>query len=182
MIPSNKCDHLYLGFTAVYTAADGLGNWIARCGICLLSGDWCKNPDIAKVSFYDKSINKTVDEYLIAHSSPFFGLILPGENMSNADYKRGVEDTVREILENLPLRGITDPLDVVNSIPRFVREKLLTKKVTKWVNVYNDPSGTAYHYDTKEEALGRASIPGKSVGHLAPHYLGTFPLEIKVPL
>jgi hypothetical protein len=48
--------------------------------------------------------------------------------MSNADYKRGVEDTVREIEENLPLSGMDDPLDVINAIPHFVRKKLLTNK------------------------------------------------------
>lgn len=48
-------------------------------------------------------------------------------------FKEGVEAAGRKILEELPLSGITDPVDVLNAIPRFLRKKLLlTKKVTKW--------------------------------------------------
>ena len=50
-------------------------------------------------------------------------------------YKQGVEDAGRKILEELPLYGITDPVDVLNAIPRFLRKKLLTKKVTKWTGI-----------------------------------------------
>lgn len=52
-------------------------------------------------------------------------------------FKEGVEAAGRKILEELPLSGITDPVDVLNAIPRFLRKKfLLTKKVTKWGEEY----------------------------------------------
>lgn len=70
-------------------------------------------------------------------------------------YKKGVEDAGRKILEELPLSGITDPVGVLYAIPRFLRKKLLTKKVTKWTGIItNEWSGSPTILelcDTEEE-------------------------------
>jgi hypothetical protein len=92
-------------------------------------------------------------------------------------YKRGVEDAIKEIQENmpLPLSKQVDPADVLNEIPRYLRKKLLTKKVTKWIRVLNGPLGVAIpgsaFYDSKEAA----DHPGISM-------YGIVPVEIEVPL
>jgi hypothetical protein len=104
--------------------------------------------------------------------------------MSTEDYKRGVEDAIKEIQENmpLPLSKQVDPADVLNEIPRYLRKKLLTKKVTKWVNIYNDDIGRAYHYPTEQQARENAATPANSTFTTGKVYLGTYPLEIEVPL
>ena len=93
-------------------------------------------------------------------------------------FKEGVEAAGRKILEELPLSGITDPVDVLNAIPRFLRKKLLTKKVTKWVAVYNQNPGrslsllTSHIFDTRAEAeRDSGCVPGSHN-----------PVEIEVPL
>ena len=90
-------------------------------------------------------------------------------------YKRAVEDTIREIQENLPLSGVADPVYVLNEIPRFIRKKLLTKKVTKWVRVFRNKTETfpaAAFFDSKAEADD----------HNGTEYAGAYPIEIEVPL
>jgi hypothetical protein len=98
------------------------------------------------------------------------------ETPMNSDYRRGVEDAMKSILFNLPLRGLARPLDVVNAIPGFLRKSLLTKKVTKWVRVFNS-HGTSWTgtvlYDSKEEAEdNKENLRVED----------TAPIEIEVPI
>lgn len=104
-----------------------------------------------------------------------------------SDYKRGVEDAVREILENMPISGITDPVDFLNEIPRFVRRKLLNKKVTKWAMVVKRPRGEnlppAYSVrgDLHE---GKLSAEQTIVRRGPEQYsiVGVFPIEIETEI
>ena len=92
-------------------------------------------------------------------------------------YKQGVVEAGRKIKEEMPLSGLTDPVDVVNGVPRYLRETLLVKvkKVTKWVGVYkiNEGCYTSCVFDTKEQAK-------KDSGN-APN-VGAVLIEIEVPL
>jgi hypothetical protein len=73
---------------------------------------------------------------------------------------------------------MTDPVDVLNAIPHFLRKKLLTKKVTKWIAVFQGdelglhPEGR--FFDTKD-------TPNQFYC-LCANYRGAYPLEIEVPL
>lgn len=101
-------------------------------------------------------------------------------------YKMGIEDAIREIQENMPLPRTKDPIDVLNSIPSFVRKKLLTKKVTKWINIWetgpsvSDPAsvrfGTGVLYDDKSTAEANVIDPTRR------DFLGTYPIEIETEI
>jgi len=94
-------------------------------------------------------------------------------------YKRGVEDAGQMIREELPLSGMTDPVDVLNAIPHFLRKKLLTKKVTKWTGVItsnlSEQPAILELTDTKEEIEHFLGINSKPLA-------GPIPIEIEVPL
>ena len=94
-------------------------------------------------------------------------------------FKEGVEAAGRKIFEELPLSGITDPVDVLNAIPRFLRKKLLTKKVTKWTGVITSEWGGKPAIlelcDSFEEANGFLLKNPKPLA-------GPIPIEIEVPL
>lgn len=94
-------------------------------------------------------------------------------------YKMGVENAARTILEDMPLSGLTDPTDVINAIPSFLRKKLLIRKVTKWTGVilssWSEKPTILELCDTKEEAedfLTRNSKP----------LTKAIPIEIELPL
>lgn len=90
------------------------------------------------------------------------------EDMSQEDYKRGVEDALKAVGEDNFFGGY--PTVVEN-----VRKKLLTKKVTKWVNIYGDPEQSAFWYDSEEEAIESKSDSPRL------KYIGAYPIEIDVP-
>ena len=94
-------------------------------------------------------------------------------------YKLGVEDTIREIQENLPLSGVADPVYVLNEIPRFIRKKLLTKKVTKWTGVItSELSGKPTILELCDSFDEVKGFLDKNPKPLA----GPIPVEIEVPL
>ena len=92
--------------------------------------------------------------------------------MSTFDYRRGVEDA---------LSALGDDGSIPDVAKAYVRKKLLTKKVTRWVNMYQGHEGiqTGFRstYDTKEYAESYSKFPD-----LGAKYIGTFPIEIEVPL
>lgn len=93
-------------------------------------------------------------------------------------YKMGVEEAIREIQENMPLPRTKDPVDVLNAIPSFVRKKLLTKKVIKWVVIYAGDERLLFPdsklWDSKEEA--------DSSNKYCANYRGGYPIEIETEL
>ena len=96
--------------------------------------------------------------------------------MSNADYKRGVEDA----LANLPFNIGTYTPGYIQAKMDERRERLLTKKVTKWVNVWASEGG----YVTGQTRLCGSEEYARSTASALPRegYLGTYPIEIEVAL
>lgn len=105
--------------------------------------------------------------------------------MGNADYKRGIEQATQPLyLSNEgPIYGYE-----VNQKLAGRRKNLLTKKVTKWINIYcnfgtvDDPaalhefaSGTLV-YDTREAATCATTFKQ------ACAYVGTYPIEIETEI
>ena len=90
--------------------------------------------------------------------------------MSQEDYKRGVVDTTAAFTKEL---GYIPSLILT---VEAVKKKLLTVKVTKWVNVYDNENRSAYWYDTEEEAHKSKSNSEYML------YIGTYPVEIDLPL
>lgn len=85
-------------------------------------------------------------------------------------------------------QGVGDALFILDeeaSLPRsttaYIRKKLLTKKVTKWANVWGSETnarvGQTALYDSKEYAKGVVNFSDD-----LSIYLGTYPIEIEVPL
>ena len=99
-----------------------------------------------------------------------------------SDYRRGVEDATKplDVGEHMSLGSSVGRSAPTEKILANRRKSLLTKKVTRWVNLYNDASGHGYHYPTKKQAEQGRSLPGN--GWLGDHYIGTFPIEIEVPI
>ena len=173
---SSKCNHA----GAVHTIWDGLGNCTVQCEICMLTGGQCKNESAALASFYANHINSDKENEM--------------SQTYEQGYKRGVIDAGEKILNDMPLRGITDAVDLLNEIPRWLRKNLLTKKVTKWFAVYNNEGsgglrivgqftnspgnglGNAELFDTKEEALAFLNVFEIAVP------VGAFPFEVEVEL
>jgi hypothetical protein len=119
----------------------------------------------------------TVDEYIDHRIEELEKIV------STADYKRGVEDATKPMTLDDPVyndKNLTcfTTFDWTNTYLAARRKKLLTKKVTKWVNIYDDEQGTAYHYPS-QEAARYAACPGSTI---VQNYRGTFPIEIEVPL
>jgi len=107
----------------------------------------------------------------------------PKETKMNTDYKRGVEDattplTPYERKNWTAPDGVIDPDDVGHILAKR-RKTLLTKKVTKWIGVYDQNNGigspcyTAYVHDTKEAAT-------KDSGYV--RNVGSVPIEIEVSI
>ena len=142
------------------------GWWILKCPLCeIISTRQTRDLNQALFWFWQKHDYETKET-----------------NMAQTyeqGFKEGVEAAGRKILEELPLSGITDPVDVLNAIPRFLRKKLLTKKVTKWVAVYNqNPGGvypcyTSHIFDTRAEAERDSGCVPR---------VATTSVEIEVPL
>lgn len=96
-------------------------------------------------------------------------------------YKKGVEDgTDPSNWTGFNWTGERKVTDVLSE----VRKKLLTKKVTKYVNVFESPSfvdpagayfGTGAIFDTEHEAKNAYSTTSKN-------FLGTYPIEIEVEI
>jgi hypothetical protein len=117
--------------------------------------------------------------------------------MSNADYKRGVEDATKPMRYDDPVytdpnRGGLSYFDFANAVIANRRKTLLTKKVTKWFAVYNNDNsgslrivgqftngpgnglGLAELFETEQEALNRIKYITTGVG--------AFPIEVEVEL
>lgn len=113
-------------------------------------------------------------------------------------YRKGVEDATRPLPSYFC--GTSEDMNSADEIPGFksrsgkttlqqinlhlekTRKSLLTKKVTKWVNFYIGPlgniqTGNKSVYDSREIAGLHTKFPD-----LGFEYLGTFPIEIEVPL
>lgn len=96
-------------------------------------------------------------------------------------YKQGVEDATQPFttddFSGCPITGIGN---FNTTILPDRRKKLLTKKVTKWVNVWGTETaayiGRTALYNSKEVAWGTAKVLDLS------NYLGTYSIEIEVPL
>ena len=97
--------------------------------------------------------------------------------MPNSEYRRGVEDALK-----LPLTFVGDyTAGYLRDQLEQQRKKLLTKKVTKWYNLYSDGEkvivGQRDLYNSKERA------ECNSYGRLESlSYIGTFPVETIVEL
>ena len=112
--------------------------------------------------------------------------LLKGQPMSTDDYKRGVLDATVRIsdAEGSDFGFYNEKAGYLNDLLSQRRKKLLTKKVTKWANVYSylasvsDPAnvkfGGASLYDTKETAEKYAF---GTIG-----LIGTYPIEIEVEI
>jgi len=104
--------------------------------------------------------------------------------MSDSDYKRGVEDATKEFsYDEITVLPVTEGFNsnVLRTFLNNRRKKLLTRKVTKWTNVYriNDEyfkTGQEVLYNTEQKAREAAMIG------LSLTYLGTYPVEIDLPL
>lgn len=164
----SRCQHS----NSVHTLGDGLGNWITRCEVCLLSGDWFKTPIISQVSFTEHDLN-------------YFN---PKETeMSTSDYRRGVEDATKPILYEDIQKSTVSSLpeaasNVYNRIVERRRKELLTKKVTKWVNIYQNDAGevqTGYRSTYESRGAAAANTKYPDMGY---KYIGTYPIEIELPL
>ena len=96
--------------------------------------------------------------------------------MSTEDYKRGVEDALA-----LPFKFVgTYTAEFLKETLDNQRKKLLTKKVTKWVNLWGKTgfidTGQTALYASKEDARKVVSILER------PNFIGTYPIEIDQPL
>ena len=96
-------------------------------------------------------------------------------------YKRGVESALASMAaHDFESPYIRPVLEEIRKALQEIRKALLTKKVTKWVNVYADEGGLESGgnlYDSKiaaEMGVGRAVYTSK--------HAGTYPIEIEVPL
>ncbi len=104
--------------------------------------------------------------------------------MSQLSYRDGYRQGVMAATSGHNYTGISfrpgDALPITDILDA-VRKKLLTKKVTKWVNVFreypsvSDPAAVRYGhgilYDDKDTAFNNLWATEK--------YLGTFPFEIE---
>lgn len=106
------------------------------------------------------------------------------EKTMTSDYKRGVEDALTPMREddptyNDPNKGCLSYFEFTNEFLKDRLKRLLTKKVTKWVAVYNQngatfrPCYTSHVFDTYEEAT-------RSSGCVP--CVATVPVEIEVPI
>ena len=94
-----------------------------------------------------------------------------------SDYRRGVEDALK-----LPLTFVGDyTAGYLRDQLEQQRKKLLTKKVTKWYNLYSDGEkvivGQRDLYNSKERAECNSHGRLESLS-----YIGTFPVETIVEL
>ena len=98
-------------------------------------------------------------------------------------YKQGVVDGTRKfgLKEYVGIGSSASPAAAAQFVLDERRTELLTRKVTKWVNVYqttcpsvSDPAdvriGHGFLYDTKDSALGNLES--------FRDYAGTYPIEI----
>lgn len=105
----------------------------------------------------------------------FWGMYKHKEDisMSQDDYKRGVEDGTKTLF--VETGSVFYRPSEINAALENRRKSLLTKKVTRWVNVYSDNGhiNTApWTFDSKEESINAAG----------PHILATVSFEVEVPL
>ena len=95
-------------------------------------------------------------------------------------FRFGVEQATEPLPRYVLGSMLYSATETVNKELADRRKKLLPKKVTKWVNVYADEGGlesSGNLYDSKiaaEMGVGRAVYTSKHVG--------TYPIEIEVPL
>ena len=139
-LPSKNCIHPE---DMVYTFGDGLGNFKTQCGLCMLGGEWCKNPIVARVSFLEKTTNQKEI------------------TVNTSEYRRGVEDATAYITyEDVVTATRSSPeaaVNVYNRIADARRKSLLTKKVTKYFFLYKPGDRVSNLYDTEELAY-KASL------------------------
>lgn len=111
------------------------------------------------------------------------------KNMAQRTYEEGFKDGVTKATEPiLPenkeyenARNMHQTLNEdISVLLQNRRKALLTKKVTKWIRVYNGspsilgPYPGDWFYDCKEEAEDKAETSDR--------FIGAFPIEIEVPL
>jgi hypothetical protein len=127
----------------------------AICGTCCLLGPSVYFPDDPIEAFW-KMVNEQE------------------KNMSEADYKRGVLDGTQPFPEPY-MFPVNYSTEAINTGLLARRKKLLTKKVTKWFNVYNHGSQlnlSTCLWDSDIEARRDSS----------PYLIGTYPVEIEVEI
>lgn len=146
---------------AVIDAEVGV-SYIAVCLNCDLMGPVRYNP-VAALSSFEQLTNK--------------------ENTMSvtSEYRRGVEDATKPFkFEGLGTTSYdTTRLNIRLSERRKI---LLTKKVTKWVNIYRNSEGsirTGFHsvYDSKGLAKENSTYPDYGFT-----YVDSYPIEIEVPI
>jgi len=93
-------------------------------------------------------------------------------------YKDGVVEAGRKIQEGLPLSKLISPLDVVNAVPRYLRETLLVKKVVKWVAIFEGEEV----FLTPDLKLWDAKKSADEKYAKVANYRGAYPIEIEVSL
>ena len=98
--------------------------------------------------------------------------------MSMSDYRRGVEDATKPLNLN-PLTGHS--ASEIDEIVAERRKALLTRKVTKWVNIYQSNSDGVISSGGvhASEDFARALVDGYKSSRLK--YLGAYPIEIETP-
>ena len=173
--PRSKCMHPE---DCVHTLSDGLGNWNTRCGVCMLGGDWCKNPIIAKVSFFEKSLNQKATE--IGFKSDYWKAILKEPEMSISEYRRGVEDATTLLYAEYPHTTLS--VDEVNKKLDERRKSLLTTTETKWVPVAISPTNNKPYAQGYFQDSAAAGLANKTGDPGDPSFLGVFPIEIEIPI
>jgi hypothetical protein len=145
------------------------GGYYAMCTTCLSKGPVGVAAPIAKELFWKQQATDR-NRYLQI-------LTTPKEPPMSSDYRRGVEDALTRAGELWDKNTYPISLETIIS---NTRSSLLTKKVTKWINMYSyphlgNPQWGGSTYDTKEEA---ESYSGRN----SFKYLGALPIEIEVSI
>ena len=140
------------------------------CTCCLLQGPKGKDYADAKELFWKK---EALDR------GRYLKLMKEMKPMSTDDYKRGVEDATKPVTEK-SLYYFTE----VNDLLKSRRKSLLTKKVTKWVNVFSCAPSVSDPASAHEYVAGPLHNSEISARLCSQSYgiVGTYPLEIEVPL
>lgn len=166
-----ECQH-YIGphLSSVQTwAVPGLPKYVSLCTTCMLTGDYAENPSTSLQNFWKKAARVYSKKGVV--------------NMPTEDYKRGIEQATQPLYLSGegPLYG-----HEVNQKLTERRKNLLTKKVTKWINIWEtgpsvyDPAsvrfGTGVLYDDKSTAEANVIDPSRR------DFLGTYPIEIETEI
>jgi hypothetical protein len=105
--------------------------------------------------------------------------------MIDSEYRLGIEDAL--VHTQALWDALTRPASL-SEVLKDVRKSLLTKKVTRWANVYSDGrkvSVAPVTFDTEQGARSAASpngVPTNILGAPVGFYQKSVPIEIEIPL